>query len=128
MESLKLSQGYEHQKVICVEHTAHQAHEAPLFMTDMVMSPGPPSLHQVHRFKYSQGQRDHVHEPWESVTGVHRTLTTCKEPNILHVVNSNDKNQSPVLATHVISEAGLDRLGVSCTAVLLWNPSELLQK
>lgn len=39
MESLKLSQGYEHQKVICVEHTAHQAHEAPLFMTDMVMSP-----------------------------------------------------------------------------------------
>lgn len=56
------------------------------------------------------------------VTGVHRTLTTCKEPNILHVENSNDKNQSPVLATHVISEAGLDRLGVSCTAVLLWNP------
>ena len=55
MESLKLSQGYEHQKVICVEHTAHQVHEAPLFMTNTVLSPRPPSLHQVHRFKYSQG-------------------------------------------------------------------------
>lgn len=30
--------------------------------------PRPPSLYQVHHFKYSQGQRDHVYEPWESVT------------------------------------------------------------